>query len=78
MEQTGPAQIRPQSAGDRRPEEFEIGTEFADARGPGMTAATAEWASGNCNAAAVSGTPWLSQTARIASTRALTSDGAGA
>jgi hypothetical protein len=42
----------------------------ATLRGPGIIAATAGWASGNCDAAAASGTPWLSQTARIALARA--------
>ena len=38
-------------------------------RGPGMTAATTGWASGNCSAAAGSGTLWDLQTAAIFCTR---------
>lgn len=45
-------------------------------RGPGMIAATAGCASGNCRAAAASGTLWVSQTAPIALTRATISGGA--
>ena len=45
-------------------------------RGPGMSAATAGCASGNCSAAAASGTAWRSHTARNCSTRVTTSGGA--
>ena len=47
-------------------------------RGPGMIAATAGCASGNCNAAAGNGTLCASHTARIAFTRATISGGAAA
>src|SRR6516225_3838545 len=46
-------------------------------RGPGMMAATAGWASGNCSAAAASGTRWVPQMPAIAVTRSTIADGAG-
>ena len=45
-------------------------------RGPGIIAATAGCARGNCNAAAARGTRWVSHTALMASTRLTTAGGA--
>ena len=45
---------------------------------PGITEATSGWCSGNCSAAAASGTPWRLQTASIRLTRSIASGVAGA
>jgi hypothetical protein len=76
VQQPGGAQIGPQGGRDRAAQEVDVGLEFGDAPRPGMIAATAGWASGNCSAAAASGRPWLSHIAPIAFTRATISGGA--
>ncbi len=46
-------------------------------RAPGITHATAGWASGNWSAAAASGTPWLAQTRSSRRARSRMAGGAG-